>query len=113
MRVLGIETSCDETGVALYDTTRELGFERRHHLADQRRTRCACASRGRQFGVDRRIDLGVRQRGRQIRLQDRDLGALGIGEIGTIAGVELRDRVLPLLHHLVDDGDDVRIRERF
>ena len=45
MRVLGIETSCDETGVALYDTERGLLAHALHsQVAMHRLTAASCPS---------------------------------------------------------------------
>jgi len=56
------------------------------------------------------IDLRIVQLLGQIVLEHNDFRAFGVGKILAIAGIELRDRVFALLHHLVDDGEHVGVR---
>jgi hypothetical protein len=55
------------------------------------------------------VDFGIGQLRRTIRLQDFDLRTLGVRQILPVAGVELGDRVFALLHHLIDDRQDVGV----
>ncbi|KGX49632.1 hypothetical protein Y025_5577 [Burkholderia pseudomallei TSV32] len=57
-------------------------------------------------------DLGIRELRRQVRAQHRDFRLLLLDEIGAPGGLELADRILALLDHLVDHRGDARVVER-
>ena len=63
------------------------------------------------FG-DEGIELGFRQRLRQVGLENLELGFFLRDEIGAAAVAELRERVLALLDHALDDGLHAGIVER-
>ena len=62
--------------------------------------------------LDQGVDLGLGELGGQVGLQQRDLGLFLVGEVGAAALLELDDRFLALLDHLLEDRDHLRVVER-
>src|ERR1700741_3773945 len=84
------------------------GLEPAHDLAHVLHR--ARAGRGDRV-ADQRLELGAGQLRRQVAGDPADLGGLLGDQVGALARLELRERLAPLLDHLVDGGEDLGVVE--